>query len=96
MVAIWLAAGFATMFGGLGLFAYEAGAWLSDGLWRPVALADLVGVPATRSLLGLNSLLETAFALPIGADLISVGMIALLVARQVERWRALKRDHRAA
>jgi hypothetical protein len=90
MVAIWLAAGFATVFGGLGLFAYEAGAWLSDGLWHPLALADLVRVPATRSLLGFNSLLETAFALPIGADLIMVGALALLVARQVERWRALK------
>ena len=96
MVVIWLVAGFATMFGGLGLFAYEAGAWLSDGLWRPVALADLVRVPATRSLLGLNSLLESAFALPIGADLITIGVLALLVARQVERWRALKRDHRVA
>lgn len=89
MVAVWLVAGFATMFGGLGLFAYEAGAWLSDGLWRPIALADLMGVPVTRSLFGLNALLQTAFAVPIGLDLIALGSLALLVARQVERWRAL-------
>ena len=91
MVAMWLAAGLASMFGGLGLFAYEAGAWLSDGLWRPVALVDLVRVPATRSLFGLNTLLESAFALPIGVDLIVLGTLALAVGRQVERWRALKR-----
>ncbi|MBI3515247.1 MAG: hypothetical protein HY060_14485 [Proteobacteria bacterium] len=90
MVAVWLAAGFATMFGGLGLFVYEAGAWLSDGLWRPIALADVVRVPMTRSLFGLNALLESAFALPIGVDLIAVGTLALLVGRQVERWRTLK------
>ncbi len=91
MVVLWLASGLASMFGGLALFAYEVGAWLSDGLWRPIALADVVRVPATRSLLGLNALLESAFALPIGIDLIALGTLALLVGRQVATWRALAR-----
>jgi hypothetical protein len=90
MVAVWLAAGCATMIGGLGLFAYQAATWLVDGLWRPLALADYVGVPATRSLLGLNALLEAAFGLPIGVDLVVVGTLALLVGRNIDRWRALK------
>ena len=90
MVTLWLAGGLATMFGGIGLFVYEAGAWVSDGLWRPVALADLMRVPATKSLLGLNSLLESAFALPIGIDLMMVGTLALMVGRQIEHWRVLK------
>ena len=89
MVALWLASGLASMISGLALFAYETGAWLADGLWHPLALADLVRVPATRSLLGLNALLEAAFDLPIGVDLIIVGTLALVIARQVARWRAL-------
>ena len=90
MVALWLAGGLASMFGGFALFAYEAGAWLADGLWRPLALADVVRVPATRSLFGLNALLEAAFAVPIGVDLIVVGTLALTVGREVARWRALR------
>jgi hypothetical protein len=89
MVALWLAGGLASMLGGFALFTYEAGAWLADGLWRPLALADVMRVPATRSLLGLNALLQGAFALPIGVDLIVVGTLALVVGRQVARWRAL-------
>ena len=91
MVVLWLAGGLASMFSSLALFAYEGGAWLSDGLWRPVALADVVRVPVTRSLLGLNALLEAAFALPIGADLIALGTLALLVGRQVSTWSTLVR-----
>jgi hypothetical protein len=90
MVALWLATGLASMFGGLALFAYETGAWLADGLWRPIALADVLTVPATRSLFGLNALLEATFSLPIGIDLILVGTLALTVGRQVARWRALR------
>lgn len=90
MVALWLASGLVSMLGGLGLFAYETGAWLTDGLWRPIALADLVAVPATRSLLGLNALLAGAFSLPIGVDLLIVGALALTVGRQVARWRSFR------
>jgi hypothetical protein len=89
MVALCLAAGFLTMCGGIGLYAYAALQWLSDGAWQPVALADYVGVPATRSLLGLNDLLQLAFGLPVGIDLILIGMLALLVGRNLGRWRAL-------
>ncbi len=95
MVVLWLAGGLASMFGGVALFTYEVGAWLADGLWHPLALADVVGVPATRSLLGLNALLEGAFALPIGVDLIVLGTLALLVGRQVASWRALTRRRSA-
>ena len=92
MVAVWLATGLLTMVGGLGLFTYNAAQWLADGLWQPVALADYVRVPATRSLLGLNQLLELTFGLPLGVDLILVGLVALLVGRNLDRWRALRRQ----
>jgi hypothetical protein len=95
MVALWLASGLLTMCGGLGLFAYAALQWLSDGEWQPVALVDYVGVPATRSLLGLNDLLQLAFGLPVGIDLITIGVLALLVGRHLGRWRALSRSSRA-
>jgi hypothetical protein len=91
MVAVWLVSGLLTVCGGLGLFAYTGLHWLADGQWQPIALADLVAVPATRDLLGLNQLLELAFGLPIGVDLITVGLIALLVGRNLESWRALGR-----
>jgi hypothetical protein len=90
MVAAWLAAGLLTMIGGMGLFAYNAAQWLATGLWQPIALADYVGVPTTRSLLGLNQLLEMAFGLPVGIDLIVVGLVALLVGRNLDSWRALR------
>jgi hypothetical protein len=77
------------MSGGIGLFGYAALRWLGNGEWQPVALADYVGVPATRSLLGLNDLLQLAFGLPVGVDLIAIGVLALLVGRQLGRWRAL-------
>jgi hypothetical protein len=89
MVALCLASGLLTMSGGIGLFAYAALQWLSDGDWQPVALADYVGVPATRSLFGLNDLLQLAFGLPVGVDLIAIGVLALVVGRQLDRWRAL-------
>jgi len=96
MVALWLASGLASMFGGVALFAYETGAWLADGLWRPIALADLVAVPTTRSLLGLNALLEAVFDLPVGVDLLIVGALALAVGRQVARWRSFNLARRPA
>ena len=89
MIAVWLAASLLTMCGGIGLFGYSVLQWLSDGQWQPVALADYVGVPATRSLLGLNDLLQLAFGLPVGIDLITIGVLALLVGRNLDRWRAL-------
>jgi len=92
MVAVWLATGLLTMVGGLGLFVYNAAQWLADGLWRPVALADFVGVPVTRSLLGLNQLLEVTFGLPLGMVLILVGLVALLVGRHLDSWRVLRRQ----
>jgi hypothetical protein len=94
MVAIWLAASLLTVCGGIGLFGYSVLQWLSDGQWEPVALADYVGVPATRSLLGLNDLLQIAFSLPVGIDLITIGVLALLVGRNFARWRALSRSYR--
>ena len=90
MVAVWLAGGLATMVGGVGLLAFNLVQWLADGLWRPLALADWISVPTTRSLLGLNALLQTAFSLPLAADLIAVGLVALLVGRNIVSWRALK------
>jgi hypothetical protein len=95
MVTAWLVGGLATLSGGVGLFAWHAAQWLAEGLWRPMALADWVGVPATSSLLGLNALLETAFSLPIAVDLIGVGLLALAVGRNITSWRALKRAHAA-
>ncbi len=91
MVALWLVGGVASMAGGLALFVYQAAAWFADGLWRPIALADLVTVPATRSLLGLNALLEAAFGLPIGVYLVIAGCLALAVGREIARWHALKK-----
>jgi len=93
MVALCLATGLLTMCGGLGLYAYAALQWLGDGLWQPVALADYVAAPATRSLLGLNDLLQAAFGLPVGVDLIVIGLLALLIARNLDRWRALRRSN---
>lgn len=90
MVAVLLSGGLATLSGGVGLFAYHGAEWLAQGLWRPLALADWVGVPATSSLLGLNALLEAAFALPVAVDLIGLGLIALVVGRNIDSWRALK------
>jgi hypothetical protein len=95
MVAVWLAGGLTTLTGGIGLFAYHGAEWLAQGLWRPLALADWVGVPATSSLLGLNALLELAFGLPLAVDLILVGLLALLVGRNIDSWRALKQAHAA-
>ena len=95
MVALWLVSGLLTMSGGIGLFAYAALQWLSDGEWQPVALADYVGVPATRSLLGLNDLLQLAFGLPVGVDLIALGVLALVVGRQLDRWHALSGSAKA-
>ncbi|HUA56816.1 MAG TPA: hypothetical protein VMB81_31830 [Candidatus Sulfotelmatobacter sp.] len=90
VVALCLASGLASMLGGVALFAYETGAWLIDGLWQPIALADLVTVPATRSLLGLNALLAATFHLPIGVDLVIAGALTLAVGRQMARWRSFK------
>lgn len=95
MVTVWLVGGLATLSGGLGLFAWHGAEWLAQGLWRPTALADWVGVPATSSLLGLNALLERAFGLPLAVDLIVVGLLALLVGRNIDSWRSLKRAHAA-
>jgi len=89
MVAVWLVAGLLTLCGGVGLFAYTGVQWLADGQWQPLALADLITVPVTRHLLGLNQLLELAFGLPVGVDLITLGLLALLVGRNLENWRAL-------
>src|SRR5271154_3447655 len=74
MIAVWLAASLLTMCGGIGLFGYSVLQWLGDGQWQPIALADYVGVPATRSLLGLNDLLQVAFGLPVGIELITIGV----------------------
>ena len=90
MVAVWLAGGLATMVGGVGLLAFHLVEWLADGLWRPLALADWISVPTTSSLLGLNALLQAAFGLPLAADLIAVGLVALLVDHNIVSWRALK------
>jgi hypothetical protein len=76
--------------GGVGLLAYHLVQWFADGLWRPLALADWIAAPTTRSLLGLNALMQAAFAVPLAADLIAVGLIALLVGRNIVSWRALK------
>lgn len=95
MVTVWLVGGLATLSGGLGLFAWHGAEWLAQGLWRPTALADWVGVPATSGLLGLNALLQVAFGLPLAVDLIAVGLLALLIGRNIDSWRSLKRAHAA-
>ena len=89
MVAVWLFTGFLTLGSGLGLFVYSGLQWLTDGQWQASALADYVRVPLTRSLLGLNQLLELVFGLPLWTDLIGVGLIALLVGSSLARWHAL-------
>jgi hypothetical protein len=89
MVAMWLMTGFLTLGSGLGLFAYSGLQWLTDGQWQASALADYVRVPLTRSLLGLNQLLELAFSLPLWSDLVAVGLVALLVGSSLARWHAL-------
>jgi len=96
MVAVWLAAGILTLCSGIGLYAYAALQWLSGGQWQPAALADFVHVPATRALLGLNQLLEVAFGLPVAVDLMTIGLVALLVGRNIESWRALTGARRRA
>lgn len=95
MLTLWIVTGLASLAGGTGLLVVHGFRWIADGSWQPVVLADFVRVPATRSLLGLNSLLETVFGLPIAVDLMMVGVLTVLLGYQIDRWRRLSRYARA-
>lgn len=95
MPTLWIATGLASLLGGASLLLVHGIQWMTGGNWQPASLADYVRAPATRSLLGLNSLLEAAFALPIALDLMLVGVLTVVLSLKIKRWRRLARYARA-
>ena len=37
MIALWIATGLVSMFGGIGVLVFEAKQWLESGAWQPLA-----------------------------------------------------------